>query len=179
MLQVYPILLICVLSLSTAIHAENYLNHQPAQNDNPSQLQSIPLLQSLKNINPQREFQAPYIHDLNNRYKVRTLFVETQDLPMVDIQLTFNAGSARDQEIAKGLYGLSNMAAKLMREGTDKYSANQVAAVFDQTGAQFSVQAYRDMFVIRLRTLSDPKKLEPALAMMMEVIKKMGLQLIS
>ncbi|MFV5503620.1 pitrilysin family protein [Acinetobacter sp. 226] len=171
MLQVYPILLMYVLSLSTAIHAENYLDHQPDQNDNPSQLQSIPLLQSLKNINPQREFQAPYIHDLNNRYKVRTLFVETQDLPMVDIQLTFNAGSARDQEIAKGLYGLSNMAAKLMREGTDKYSANQVAAVFDQTGAQFSVQAYRDMFVIRLRTLSDPKKLEPALAMMMEVIK--------
>ena len=62
---------------------------QPNQNDNPSQLQSIPLLQSLKNINQQRDFQAPYIHDLNNRYKVRTLFVETQDLPMVDIQLTF------------------------------------------------------------------------------------------
>ncbi len=129
------------------------------------------MLQSLKNINQQRDFQAPYIHDLNNRYKVRTLFVETQDLPMVDIQLTFNAGSARDQEIAKGLYGLSNMAAKLMREGTDKYSANQVAEVFDQTGAQFSVQAYRDMFVVRLRTLSDPEKLEPALSMLMEVLK--------
>lgn len=171
MLQLRPFLLISTLSLSSATHAENYLNPQPDQNDNPSQLQSIPLLQSLKNINQQREFQAPYIHDLNNRYKVRTLFVETQDLPMVDIQLTFNAGSARDQEITKGLYGLSNMAAKLMREGTDKYSANQVAEVFDQTGAQFSVQAYRDMFVVRLRTLSDPEKLEPALGMLMEVLK--------
>ncbi len=58
-----------------------------------------------------------------------------------------------------------------MREGTDKYSANQVAEVFDQTGAQFSVQAYRDMFVVRLRTLSDPEKLEPALSMLMEVLK--------
>ena len=76
---------------------------------------------------------------------------------MVDIQLTFNAGSARDQEIAKGLFGLSSTAAKLMREGTDKYTAAQVASVFDATGAQFSVQAYRDMFVVRLRTLSDPK----------------------
>ena len=171
MLRLRPFLLISILSLSSATHAENYLDPQPDQNDNPSQLQSIPLLQSLKNINQQRDFQAPYIHDLNNRYKVRTLFVETQDLPMVDIQLTFNAGSARDQEIGKGLYGLSNMAAKLMREGTDNYNANQVAAVFDQTGAQFSVQAHRDMFVVRLRSLSDPKKLEPALAMMMEVLK--------
>ncbi len=166
-----PFLLIFILSFTSAVHAENYLDPQPDQNDNPSQLQSIPLLQSLKNLNPQREFQAPYIHDLNNRYQVRTLFVETQDLPMVDIQLTFNAGSARDQEITKGLYGLSSMAAKLMREGTDRYSANQVAAIFDQTGAQFSVQAYRDMFVVRLRTLSDPNKLEPALGMMMEVLK--------
>src|SRR5690606_21058629 len=112
-----------------------------------------------------------YIHDLNNRYQVRTLFVETQDLPMVDIQLTFNAGSARDQEITKGLYGLSSMAAKLMREGTDRYSANQVAAIFGQAGAQFRVEAYRDMFVVRLRTLSGPNKLEPALGMMMEVLK--------
>src|SRR5690606_19290516 len=108
MLQLRPFLLISILSLSSATHAENYLDPQPDQNDNPSQLQSIPLLQILKNINQQRGFQAPYIHDLNNRYKVRTLFVETQDLPMVDIQLTFNAGSARDQEITKGLYGLSN-----------------------------------------------------------------------
>lgn len=58
-----------------------------------------------------------------------------------------------------------------MREGTDKYTAAQVASVFDATGAQFSVQAYRDMFVVRLRTLSDPKKMKPALGMMMEVLK--------
>ena len=171
MSKVRSLILLTSLSLSSSLWAENYLDTQPDLNDNPSQLQAIPLLQSLKNINQKQAFQAPFIHDLNNRYKVRTLFVETRDLPMVDIQLTFNAGSARDQEIAKGLFGLSSTAAKLMREGTDKYTATQVASVFDATGAQFSVQAYRDMFVIRLRTLSDPKKIEPALAMMMEVLK--------
>lgn len=171
MSKVRSLILLTSLSLSSSLWAENYLDPQPDLNDNPSQLQAIPLLQSLKNINQKQAFQAPFIHDLNNRYKVRTLFVETRDLPMVDIQLTFNAGSARDQEIAKGLFGLSSTAAKLMREGTDKYTATQVASVFDATGAQFSVQAYRDMFVIRLRTLSDPKKMEPALAMMMEVLK--------
>jgi len=171
MSKVHSLILLTSLSLSSSLWAENYLDTQPDLNDNPSQLQAIPLLQSLKNINQKQAFQAPFIHDLNNRYKVRTLFVETRDLPMVDIQLTFNAGSARDQEIAKGLFGLSSTAAKLMREGTDKYTAAQVASVFDATGAQFSVQAYRDMFVVRLRTLSDPKKMEPALAMMMEVLK--------
>lgn len=171
MSKVRSLILLTSLSLSSSLWAENYLDTQPDLNDNPSQLQAIPLLQSLKNINQKQAFQAPFIHDLNNHYKVRTLFVETRDLPMVDIQLTFNAGSARDQEIAKGLFGLSSTAAKLMREGTDKYTAAQVASVFDATGAQFSVQAYRDMFVVRLRTLSDPKKMEPALAMMMEVLK--------
>lgn len=171
MSKVRSLILLTSLSLSSSLWAENYLNTQPDLNDNPSQLQAIPLLQSLKNINQKQAFQAPFIHDLNNHYKVRTLFVETRDLPMVDIQLTFNAGSARDQEIAKGLFGLSSTAAKLMHEGTNKYTAAQVASVFDATGAQFSVQAYRDMFVVRLRTLSDPKKMEPALAMMMEVLK--------
>lgn len=155
---------------SFAEQTDTYLNTEPDINDNPSQLQSIPMLQSLRNLK-QQESRAPYVQDLKNRYHVRTLFVESQDLPMVDIQLTFNAGSARDLEIGKGLYGLSNMAAKLMDEGTEKYTANQIVSVFEQSGAQFSIQAYRDMFIVKLRVLSDPQKLEPALAMMVEVLK--------
>lgn len=164
-------LLIVALNCASVVWAESVQNTEVIPEDNPTQLQSIPLLQSLKNLKNERQFQAPYVHELNNRYKVRTLFVETKDLPMVDIQLTFNAGAARDEEIQKGLFGLSSMAAKLIREGTDTYTAREIAAVFDQSGAQFSAQAYRDMFVIRLRVMSDPKKLEPALAMMMEVLK--------
>ncbi|MEQ1446042.1 MULTISPECIES: pitrilysin family protein [Acinetobacter] len=164
-------LLIVALNCASVVWAESVQNTEVIPEDNPTQLQSIPLLQSLKNLKNERQFHAPYVHELNNRYKVRTLFVETKDLPMVDIQLTFNAGAARDEEIQKGLFGLASMAAKLIREGTDTYTAREIAAVFDQSGAQFSAQAYRDMFVIRLRVMSDPKKLEPALAMMMEVLK--------
>ncbi|WDE17315.1 insulinase family protein [Acinetobacter schindleri] len=164
-------LLIVALNCASVVWAESVQNTEVIPEDNPTQLQSIPLLQSLKNLKNERQFQAPYVHELNNHYKVRTLFVETKDLPMVDIQLTFNAGAARDEEIQKSLFGLASMAAKLIREGTDTYTAREIAAVFDQSGAQFSAQAYRDMFVIRLRVMSDPKKLEPALAMMMEVLK--------
>ncbi|GAA5558279.1 hypothetical protein Asch01_03035 [Acinetobacter schindleri] len=164
-------LLIVALNCASVVWAESVQNTEVIPEDNPTQLQSIPLLQSLKNLKNERQFQAPYVHELNNHYKVRTLFVETKDLPMVDIQLTFNAGAARNEEIQKGLFGLASMAAKLIQEGTDTYTAREIAAVFDQSGAQFSAQAYRDMFVIRLRVMSDPKKLEPALAMMMEVLK--------
>ncbi|WP_180090232.1 pitrilysin family protein [Acinetobacter sp. YH12219] len=163
------------LSLLTAfgsiLHAETYKENVPDLNDNPSQLQSIPMLQSLKNLQIDKDYRAPLVQMLKNRNGVNSLFVESQDLPMVDIQLTFNAGSARDEEVGKGLYGVANMAARLIDEGTEKYNATQIATVFDQTGAQFSVQAHRDMFVVRLRVLSDPKKLEPALSMMMDVIK--------
>ncbi|MFH7766474.1 insulinase family protein [Acinetobacter sp. BSP-28] len=151
-----------------AAMADIDLNTLP--DDNPTQLKSIPLLQSLKISNPQNQFHAPYVHDLKNKYNVRTLFVESQDLPMVDIQLTFNAGSARDEEIAPGLYGIANMAAKLIDEGTEKYTANQIARAFESVGAQFSASAYRDMFIVKLRVLSDPNKLESALAMLLEML---------
>lgn len=49
------------------------------------------------------------------------------------------------------------MAAQLLDEGTPKYNAQQVAAVFEQVGAQFSARAYRDMFIVKLRVLSDPE----------------------
>ncbi|WP_347452731.1 pitrilysin family protein [Acinetobacter sp. ANC 7454] len=167
--------LLASLSISQ-VQAEDDLAQESDPIDNPDQLQSLPLLQSLRNIDTEYQLQAPYVQELNNRYKVRTLFVESKDLPMVDIQLTFNAGSARDEEIQKGLFGLSSMAAKLIREGTDRYTAQEVADVFDQTGAHFSAQAYRDMFIVRLRVLSDPDKLEPALAMMLEILKHASFQ---
>lgn len=159
--------------LNHAVYAsseEDFLNNEENLDLSPNQLQSIPLLQSLKNLNTATEYQAPYVHELKNRYGVRSLFVESQDLPMVDIQLTFNAGAARDTEIANGLGGLASMTARLMSEGTEKYNATQIASVFEQTGARFSIQAYRDMFVVHLRVLSDPKKREPALNMLLEIL---------
>lgn len=143
---------------------------EQTQEESGQPLKSLKLLKSLKNLNHQTHYQTPFVHDLKNRNHVRTLFVETQDLPIVDIQLTFNAGSAQDESIEKGLFGLSNMAANLIDEGTDQYTANQIISAFESLGAKFSAQSYRDMFIIRLRVLSHPEKLKPAVAMLLEVI---------
>lgn len=71
-------LLIVALNCASVVWAESVQNTEVIPEDNPTQLQSIPLLQSLKNLKNERHFQAPYVHELNNRYKVRTLFVETK-----------------------------------------------------------------------------------------------------
>lgn len=128
-------------------------------------------LSSLKNLKDTAIVnQAPFVQEIKTPYEVRTLFVESQALPIVDIQLTFRAGSAQDETIGKGLYGIANMAATLMPEGTAHYSATEINQIFEQLGAKFSVKAYRDMFVVKLRVMSDPEKLNQAVNLMLEVI---------
>ena len=133
-------------------------------------LKALSQLQSLKQLDHRQQYQAPFVQELKNSLQVRSLFVAAQDLPIVDIQLTFNAGSARDETLGKGLFGMASMAARLMPEGTDQYTAKQLSSAFDALGAKFNVNAYRDMFTVRLRVLSDSQKLEPALALFLHTI---------
>ena len=93
MFKLRPFILLSSILCTQSVIADVDLNNlNNLVDDHPTDLKSIPLLQSLKNDNKQLQFRAPYVHELKNRYKVRTLFVESQNLPIIDIQLTFNAG---------------------------------------------------------------------------------------
>lgn len=172
--------LILRISLSTLIlstfshmsHADIEQISEESLTPDFSPIRSLKNLQSLKNLKARQETQTPFVQELNNALKVRTLFVETHDLPIVDIQLTFNAGSAQDETLAQGLFGTANMAAKLMLEGTDQYTAKQINNTFESLGAKVNVSAHRDMFIVRLRVLSEPKKLNAALNLLLHVIQK-------
>jgi predicted Zn-dependent peptidase len=59
-------------------------------------------------------FAAPQIQNWQTSNGARVYFVEAHELPMVDIQLNFDAGSARDPEQKKGLATLTN---SLLDEG--------------------------------------------------------------
>ena len=87
---------------------------------------------------------------------VSVLFVETHDLPIVDLRLSFRAGSSRNKHLS-GLAGLVN---GLLREGSGKLSAQQIAQQFEQVGARFSADSGLDMATTSLRSLSDRQKLE-------------------
>lgn len=143
---------------------------QSTENNLITNIASLPYLQSLHDLQ-QHPYQAPQVQELFSKNGVRALLVESKQLPIVDIQLTFNAGSARDESISKGLNGLANLTAKLLNEGTSTQTANDIAQSFERLGAQYSAQAYRDMFVVRLRVLSDEKRLEPTLNQLIFLLK--------
>lgn len=96
----------------------------------------------------------------------KVLFVAAPDLPMLDVRVVFNAGSARDGD----KFGLASLVSQMLDEGTPTRSTDQIANSFEGLGASFNVGAYRDMFVADLRVLSDNNYLEPALDVFRDVL---------
>ena len=94
-------------------------------------------------------------------------FVEAPTLPMVDVLLTFDAGSARDQEHK----GLSLLTCALLSEGTALLNADELAETFEQVGAQFSCEPGVEMVTVRLRSLTDKKSLDTAIATLSALLK--------
>ncbi|HQV22976.1 MAG TPA: pitrilysin family protein, partial [Agitococcus sp.] len=94
------------------------------------------------------------------------LFVAAPDLPMLDVRVVFNAGSARDGD----KFGLASLVSQMLDEGTSTRNTDQIANTFESLGASFNVGAYRDMFVADLRVLSDNNYLEPALDVFSDVL---------
>jgi zinc protease len=88
-------------------------------------------------------------------------FVELRQLPIVDVKVTFGAGSARDP---KGQEGLSLLTNSLLDEGAGGKDANAIAYEFERLGAQYNADAGKDRASVSLRSLSEPSKLKPALA---------------
>lgn len=96
----------------------------------------------------------------------KVMFVRAEELPMLDVHLVFDAGSARDG----GTPGLASMASRMMREGTPTRDTTGIAAAFENLGAEFSTSSYRDMALADLRVMTDPQFLKPAVDVFADVI---------
>jgi zinc protease len=106
-------------------------------------------------------FSAPQalaldIKSWNTQNGARVLFVETHDLPMIDVRVTFKAGSSRDGDLS----GVSRLVNALLVDGTGDYSSEDIAETFESTGAQLGHDSLRDMGYVSLRSLSDPSMLD-------------------
>jgi zinc protease len=99
---------------------------------------------------------SPDIEHWTMRNGVRVYFVASHNLPMVNVRVVFDAGSARD---GKGKNGLSSLTGTLLDKGAGLYNTGQIAARFEGLGAEFSASAGRDMAAIALRSLSNPRML--------------------
>ena len=97
----------------------------------------------------------------------RVYFVEARDLPMVTLNVVFDAGAARDPQARSGLAMLTN---HLLNAGTGELDADAIAATFEGLGAEFGSSNDRDMAGVSLRSLTDRALLDPALDLFARVL---------
>lgn len=102
------------------------------------------------------------------RSGARVYYVEAPQLPLLDVRVVFDAGSAREA----GKAGLAQLTNTLLDQGAGELSADQIAERLDSLGAQLSADSLRDMALLGLRTLSDEPVRRPALELMAQVLAK-------
>jgi len=98
----------------------------------------------------------------------RVYFVEIHDLPMLAVQVAFDAGSARDPANRSGLSTMTN---SLLNDGSGDLDAGAIAARLEGLGAEYSAGSDRDMANVSLRVLSDRARREPALDLFAQLIR--------
>ncbi|MEK8016358.1 MAG: insulinase family protein, partial [Candidatus Parabeggiatoa sp.] len=113
-------------------------------------------------------FAIPTIQHWQTDNGTRVYFVPAPDLPMVDIEIVFDAGSARDGEQS----GLAMLTNDLLSEGAAGHSADQIAEHFDNLGAKLGNSVGNDMANVSLRTLSEAELLQPAVKMLALLLAK-------
>lgn len=111
-------------------------------------------------------FANPVIEHWTTKNGARIYYVHAPQIPMVDMRIVFDAGAARDGKDP----GLALMTNGLMDEGAGKLNADEIAESFDSIGADFGNGAYRDMATLSLRTLSEKKIYDKAVATLAKVL---------
>ena len=94
--------------------------------------------------------------------------VQSPGIPMVDVQLDFDAGSRRDPENQSGLASaVAMMASKGVKAAGDApaLDENGLGQAWADLGASFGANAGRDSFTYGLRSLTQPDLLQKAVAL--------------
>lgn len=95
----------------------------------------------------------------------QVFLVESPSIPMLDVEIDFDAGSRRDPAAKAGLADVTAlMAGKGVRAaaGEPALDENQLGEAWADLGASFGGSAGRDEMSFRLRTLTEPDLLQKA-----------------
>lgn len=98
----------------------------------------------------------------------KVYFVENQVIPMLDIAVSWDAGSARDPQDKQGVAALTRA---LLGAGAQGLSEDDIARGFADVGAQFSGHAGDDAAQVSLRTLTRSAEREAALNLLAKVMQ--------
>lgn len=110
----------------------------------------------------------PVIQHWTTTNGARVYFVPAPEIPMVDMQVVFDAGAARDGD----KFGLALMTNAVLSEGAGALDADAIAKRFDELGARFGSSSHRDMSEFSLRSLSDSTLLQPVAELMALILTK-------
>ncbi|MDH3342641.1 MAG: insulinase family protein [Gammaproteobacteria bacterium] len=110
----------------------------------------------------------PDIEKWQTKNGARVMYVHVNGLPMLDVRVIFDAGSARDN----GLSGLAALTNGLLAEGAGGKTAQALAEQFESVGAQLENDSLRDMAIVGVRSLTDKAYLDTALATLTTVLSK-------
>ncbi len=116
----------------------------------------------------QLSMAAPKIENWTTDSGLRVYYVHVPELPMLDLRLTFAAGSAYDHE----KMGISEITTSMLSKGAAGLNADQIAEAFESVGAKFSAGNGMDSAWISLRSLTFEEQLTPALQNWLKVIQK-------
>ncbi|MEN9424488.1 MAG: hypothetical protein RL122_1871 [Pseudomonadota bacterium] len=111
---------------------------------------------------------APKIENWTTSNGLRVYYVHAPDLPMLDLRLAFDAGSARDSN-KPGLAALTN---SMLDKGAAGLSEDQLAEQFESIGAGFGAGTSMDLASVSLRTITLPKEQQAALETWLKVLSK-------
>lgn len=100
---------------------------------------------------------------------VNIYFVETHDLPILDVSINFAAGSSTDSIETSGR---AQMVQRLMSLGAGKMSEDQIAETLADIGAQLGGQFDLDRAGFSLRTLSSQAERTKALDILARIIQQ-------
>ncbi|WP_019557888.1 M16 family metallopeptidase [Thiomicrorhabdus arctica] len=104
-------------------------------------------------------WSAVQIEQWHTKQGAKVMYVHAPQLPMLDIQVSFDAGSARDGQ----QWGLASMMTTLLGLQTKTHSEEELSDLINALGANVGGSIDRDMASYTLRTLTRESILKPAL----------------
>jgi zinc protease len=99
----------------------------------------------------------------------RVLFVETHDLPMLDVAVDFPAGTSRDTRENSGLAALT---LRMLRLGVEDLDEDRIAERLADVGAEIGGRFDMDRAGYGLRTLSSARERDEAVAVLLRILQK-------
>ncbi|MFZ2541295.1 MAG: pitrilysin family protein [Gallionella sp.] len=112
---------------------------------------------------------TPNIQNWQSGSGARVLFVENHDIPMLDVAVSFTAGSSFDSTEKSGLASLT---LHMLDAGAEGLSEDEISSGMADMGAQFSSGIEQDRSSVALRTLSNPLVRDKALDIMALVLQR-------